>query len=249
MSYVDRLTDERLYVRYSRNCVYVTDAVERRCDAGTSPQTQRRLQEPKTMRDSVLRQKKDQLLTPVARQLFAKIHPTTLSWISLGVGLLSVAAIVDRMYWIGLVLWLGNRTLDGLDGLVARIYDKQTDLGGYIDLALDFVIYLTVPIAFVFINSTQANLWALVFLFTAYVINLLSWTTLSAILEKRRVGAGGHLTSIEMPAGLVEGAETIVFYTLFYLLPDYIAYLFVIMGALVLFTASQRIWWAYRNLN
>ena len=203
----------------------------------------------KTMRDSVLRQKKDQLLTPVVRQLFANVHPNTLSWISLGVGLLSVAAIVNQMYWIGLVLWLGNRTLDGLDGLVARIYDKQSDLGGYIDLVLDFVIYLTVPIGFVFVNQTPTNLWALIFLFAAYVINLLSWTTLSAILEKRRVGAGERLTSIEMPTGLIEGAETILFYTLFYLLPGYIAYLFVIMGLLVLFTAGQRIWWAYRNLT
>lgn len=201
------------------------------------------------MRDSALRQKKDQLLTPVVRQLFANIHPNTLSFISVGVGLLSVAAITNRMYWIGLALWLGNRTLDGVDGLVARIYDKQTDLGGYIDLVLDFVVYLTIPIAFVFVSQTMANLWALIFLFAAYVINLLSWTMLSTLLEKRRKIAGSHLTSIEMPTGLVEGAETIVFYTLFYLLPGYVAYLFVIMGALVLFTAGQRIWWAYRNLD
>jgi hypothetical protein len=60
--------------------------------------------------------------------------------------------------------------------------------------------------------------------------------------------SANRLTSIEMPAGLIEGAETIAFYTLFYLLPSYVGYLFVIFGALVLFTAGQRVWWAARNL-
>jgi len=98
-------------------------------------------------------------------------------------------------------------------------------------------------------RPATGNLWAGLFLMSSYVLNSISWTTLAALLEKRQRHTINRLTSMEMPTGLIEGAETILFYTLFYLLPDYIAILFTAMALLVLFTASQRVWWAYRNLQ
>jgi hypothetical protein len=73
---------------------------------------------------------------------------------------------------------------------------------------------------------------------------------LAALLEKRDVGAvdAGELTTITMPAGLIEGAETIVFYTLFLVFPDHAALLFQVMAVAVLFTAAQRLVWAIRTL-
>ncbi|MCB0083783.1 MAG: CDP-alcohol phosphatidyltransferase family protein [Caldilineaceae bacterium] len=200
------------------------------------------------MRDSVLREQKDKLMLPVAEQLFSAIHPNVLSFIALGIGLLSAAAIWQQAYWAGLGFWILNRVIDGLDGLVARVHHKQSDFGGFLDLLLDFVIYLAIPLALTAANPAALNMWACLVLLSSYIINLLSWTTLSALLEKHKLQTSGRLTSIEMPTGLVEGAETIAFYTLFLLLPTYLAPLFLIMAALVFFTASQRIWWAYHNL-
>ena len=51
-----------------------------------------------------------------------------------------------------------------------------------------------------------------------------------------------------MPAGLVAGTETIVFYALFLLLPAYIVPLFLTMAALVLVGVTQRAVWAGRTL-
>ena len=95
------------------------------------------------------------------------------------------------------------------------------------------------------------NLWAGLFLVSSYVINILSWTVLSTVLEKRasHSGAAGRLTSVEMPSGLIEGAETIVFYSLFFLLPSYTAYLFAVLAVFVFFTAGQRVAWAYANIR
>ena len=138
------------------------------------------------MRDATLRQKKDDLMVPMARRLFGSVHPNVISFVAMAVGLLTILAIVNQFYVVGLILWLLNRVLDGLDGVIARVHDKQSDFGGYLDLLLDFVIYLAVPIAFLWVAPTQVNLWAGIFLLAAYVINLLSWTTLSALLEKRR---------------------------------------------------------------
>lgn len=201
------------------------------------------------MQDAYLRRQKDRLLTPLAGTAFSSIHPNWVSVIALGVGLGSVAAILGQWYWLGLGLWALNRGLDGLDGLIARVHHKQSDFGGYLDLFLDFIIYLTVPLAFAAAVPTVANLWACLALLASYVLNTISWTTLATLLEKRNRQSVGRLTSMEMPTGLIEGAETIIFYTLFYLLPGQIPLLFTIMAILVCFTATQRVWWAYRALD
>ncbi len=42
---------------------------------------------------------------------------------------------------MALVLWLGNRIIDGLDGAVARQGAGPTRFGAFIDLMADFDIY------------------------------------------------------------------------------------------------------------
>ncbi|HRW50460.1 MAG: CDP-alcohol phosphatidyltransferase family protein [Caldilinea sp.] len=201
------------------------------------------------MRDAALRKQKDRLMAPLAGGWAAAIHPNHISVLALVVGLLAAWATWQQWYWAALVLWIGNRVLDGLDGVIARVHHKQSDFGGYLDLILDFVVYLAIPIAFVAAMPTTLNLWAAIALISSFVLNLLSWSTLSAILEKRHLVAGERLTAISMPPGLIEGAETIAFYTLFFLLPGYVGPLFMVMAALVVITAAQRVWWAWRHLE
>ena len=93
-----------------------------------------------------------------------------------------------------------------LDGLVARMHHKQSDFGDYLGLLMDFMIYVGVPIAFIVVMPTMVKLW--------------SGLALGALLEKRQQLSSNRLTSIEMPTGLIEGAETILFYSAFYLWPD-----------------------------
>ncbi len=201
------------------------------------------------MRDAILRKQKDRLLAPLAGAWSSTIHPNYISMLALIVGLLAAWATWQQLYWAALALWIGNRVLDGLDGVIARVHHKQSDFGGYLDLILDFVVYLAIPIAFVAAVPTTANLWAAIALIAAYVLNLLSWSTLAAILEKRQLVAEKRLTTIAMPPGLIEGAETIGFYTLFFLLPGCVGTLFVVMAAMVVITATQRVWWAWRHLE
>jgi phosphatidylglycerophosphate synthase len=201
------------------------------------------------MRDAALRRQKDRWLDPLAMRWPANIHPNWISLAAMLVGLVGAAAVWQGMLWLGLLLWLINRTLDGLDGVVARKFGKQSDFGGYLDLALDYVVYLAVPLAFVAAAPSPALYWAALFLISSYVLNLMSWSVLSAILEKRRWQAKARQTTIEMPPGLIEGAETIAFYTLLFLLPSQVAWLFGLMALLVFFTTGQRIWWASRHVG
>jgi phosphatidylglycerophosphate synthase len=202
------------------------------------------------MIDKVLRSPKEQLLTPVAARSLRSIHPTTITIAAFAVGVVAAVAAWQQMYGAALALWALNRVLDGLDGTVARLHDKQSDLGGYLDIVLDITVYALVPLALAFgINSADVYM-SLAFLLGTFYVNGASWMYLAALLEKRRHGAAmqGELTTVTMPGGLIEGTETIIFYTLFLLLPVYLPALFTIMGVLVIFTAGQRLVWAMRHL-
>ncbi len=169
------------------------------------------------MKDALLRRQKDRLLQPLVERFLKEISPNHLSILAVVPGILAAVAVLYGWMWVGLALWLLNRTLDGIDGLAARIHGKTSDWGGYLDLLLDFVVYLLVPLAFAWAQPSSQNLWALVFLIVSFQINTLSWTLLSAIVEKRHQNNTARLTTVEMPTGLIEGAETVIFFSLFFL--------------------------------
>lgn len=201
------------------------------------------------MLDHYLRGAKDAFLNPLTR-LFGSIHPTIITLASLVVGLAGAYFLTQQQYAWGLIGWGLNRILDGLDGTVARMFRKQSDLGGYLDILVDFVIYALIPVALVVGRPSTAGYLSLTFLLVSFYINSASWMYLSAILEKRARGAAnqGELTSVTMPRGLIGGAETVIFYSLFILLPQHLVTLFGLMGGLVLLTVGQRLVWALNRL-
>jgi hypothetical protein len=68
-------------------------------------------------------------------------------------------------------------------------------------------------------------------------------------LVARYRGAGPRpLTSVVMPVGVVEGTETLVFFTLFLAVPAYAGMLFYAMAAATAVGILQRVVWAARNL-
>ncbi|MEZ4618889.1 MAG: CDP-alcohol phosphatidyltransferase family protein [Caldilineaceae bacterium] len=159
------------------------------------------------MQDAYLRRQKDRLLTPMAGPIFASVHPNSVSIVAMIIGLGSVAAIMLQLYWVALGLWAINRVLDGLDGVIARVHQKQSDFGGFLDLFLDFVIYLTVPIAFIWAMPSTVNLWAGIALLGSYVMNSISWTTLAALLEKRHRQTPTGLPAWRCPPGSLKAPK------------------------------------------
>lgn len=201
------------------------------------------------MFDDLLRPPKDRLLTPFADRL-GSVHPHLISVLALAAGLAAAALAADRRYGAALGCWLLNRTLDGLDGAVARAHGRQSDLGGYIDILADFIVYAAIPIALAVADPRpEVRLWALL-LVGAFYLNAASWLYPAALLERKAQGAAvrHEQTSITMPSGLIAGTETIVFYALFLLFPARIELLFGVMAALVLVTVGQRFTWAVRTL-
>ena len=201
------------------------------------------------MLDHTLRAYKDDLLRPLAGQM-GRISPNTITVLALIAGLAAAGAAAMQWYWPALGLWLFNRVLDGLDGLVARAHGSQSDFGGYLDIVLDFIVYAAVPIGLYWGNPTGANGIGVILLLGSFYVNAASWIYLSAILEKRAAGAiaQGELTSVTMPKGLVGGTETILFFILFLVWPGWLPWLFGAMAVLVATGILLRLHWAYRNL-
>lgn len=192
------------------------------------------------MFDPELRAVKQKLLSPIADKIsVSALYLTTLGFF---VGLVAVILAWQGLYWLALIAWLANRFLDGLDGEVARVKGQQSDWGGYLDILADFIIYAMLPIALTFSNPSLSGWFALTFMLACFYINAASWLYLAALLEKRH--ARQESTSINMPRGLIEGSETIFFYSLFIIFHNLLPILFSLMALLVIITIFQRISWA-----
>jgi phosphatidylglycerophosphate synthase len=203
-----------------------------------------------TMIDKALREPKELAMALVVRGPIRRLHPTVVTVLAAGFGVAAALAAWQGSYLPALSLWAANRVLDGLDGTLARITGRQSDLGAYLDIVLDHLVYAAIPFGLAVAAGTPAALLALAALLSSFYVNAASWMYLAALLEKRSAGAAasGELTGVTMPTGIIEGAETVVFYTLFLLLPGATAPLFWLMAALVAITAAQRVLWAIRTL-
>jgi phosphatidylglycerophosphate synthase len=63
------------------------------------------------------------------------------------IGLIAAYLIANGAYLTGALAILVSRLLDALDGAVAR-QTQPTDAGGFLDIALDFLFYASIPLAF-----------------------------------------------------------------------------------------------------
>ncbi len=202
------------------------------------------------MFDHWLRMLKDRILEPIAPALGRWVHPNLISLLALLAGLAAALLAARGRTGPAFAAWVINRTLDGLDGSVARAAGAQSDFGGYLDLLLDFVVYAAVPVGVVLGYPSEAAWHAGLFLLASFFVNAASWMYLAAILERRNLGvaATGERTTVTMPPAIVAGTETVVFYSLFLLVPTWAPPLFWLMGILLVCNIVLRLAWARRRI-
>lgn len=202
------------------------------------------------MLDPLLRPLKDRLLVPVAALTGGAVSAGAATLASVVAGLAAALLAWRGEYVAGLGCFLLNRVLDGLDGTIARVRGTASDRGGYFDLLADFVVYAAVPLGLA-AGSPHGNAFGpAAWLLASFYVNAMSWLYIAAVLERRGRGAAarGEQTSLAMPAALIGGTETILFYSAFFLLPLFLRALFVVMAALTFAGAVQRSIWAWRRL-
>jgi phosphatidylglycerophosphate synthase len=137
-------------------------------------------------------------------------------------GLLALPALWLGWFGAALVLILANRVADGLDGAVARV-NGTSDRGAFLDIALDFFFYATVPLGFV-LADPAANAVAGAVLITAFIGTGSSFLAFAVIAAKRGMTTDAYpAKGIFYLGGLTEGAETIAVFVLMCLFPAWFA--------------------------
>ena len=72
------------------------------------------------------------------------VDADAVTWFGFGAGMACAACIALGHNLMALALLLLSRLADGLDGALARL-TRTTDRGAFLDIALDFVFYASVP--------------------------------------------------------------------------------------------------------
>jgi phosphatidylglycerophosphate synthase len=184
----------------------------------------------------------DRIALPLARRGVPPLALTAVGF-ALGVGACVAAALGG--WTAALVLWLANRLADGLDGPVARLRGEPSELGGFLDIMADFLVYAGFVLG-VAVAVPDARL-ACVALLVAYYASGTAFLAWSSLAERRRLRVGDE-RSLRFPGGLAEGFETIVAYSLICLLPEHAALIAWVFAAVVAVTALQRVVLAVRTL-
>jgi phosphatidylglycerophosphate synthase len=137
------------------------------------------------------------------------------------IGLAAIPAIGSGHYLIGLALLLANRLSDGLDGAVARVRGP-TDLGGYLDIVCDFILYS--GWAFAFALADPAHAIPAAFLMLSFMGTGASFLAYAIFAAKRGITTEiSGSKSLYYLGGLTEGTETILIFMAFCLAPQYFA--------------------------
>jgi phosphatidylglycerophosphate synthase len=198
------------------------------------------------MLDAYMRRRIDPPLDRIgARLAAAGVRADAVTLAGFAVGLLAIPLVAAGWTWAALAALLLNRLADGLDGAVAR-HDRLTDLGGYLDIVCDFLIYAGIPVGFALLDP-QANALAAAVLLFSFMGTGSSFLTYAIIAAKR-----GETTEIRgrkslyYLGGLTEGTETFAFLAAILVFPQAFVPLAYVFAAACWITTVSRMLAAVR---
>lgn len=201
------------------------------------------------MFDGWARKRIDPALDAIGRALHqAGVSANAITLATFAVGIAAAVAIALGHLWLGLVLILLSRLGDGLDGAVAKLAGK-TDLGGYLDIVLDFAFYGAIPLAFVILDPTRNGVAGAVLL-AAFYANGASFLAYAVMAEKRGIETSARgAKSLFFTTGLAEATETIAVFVAFCLFPLWFAAIAYAFAAVTAYTTLSRIILAWRQFG
>jgi len=178
----------------------------------------------------------------------AGIGADTVTWAGFGVGIAAAIAITQQQFGWGLALLLASRLADGLDGAVARL-TTPTDRGAFLDIALDFLFYASIPLAFA-LADPAANALAAAVLLAAFVGTASGFLAYAVMAERRQLSNADYpAKGLYYLGGLTEATETITCFALMCLWPQHFAWWAYGFAALCAVTIATRLTAGWRTLE
>ncbi|MBG6145265.1 phosphatidylglycerophosphate synthase [Labrenzia sp. EL_208] len=178
----------------------------------------------------------------------AGVGPIFVTLVGFAMGMGAAVAIAAGYFLLGFVLIAFNRIADGLDGAVARA-TRKTDLGGYLDITLDFVFYGVIPLAFA-LQDPAANALPAAALLCSFYANGSAFLAFAIMAERRGLSTDRQgQKSLYYLGGLAEGTETIALFLLMALLPDWFPVLAWAFAAVCFVSAGARVMIGVKSLD
>ncbi|MEM9175953.1 MAG: CDP-alcohol phosphatidyltransferase family protein [Myxococcota bacterium] len=133
--------------------------------------------------------------------------------------LCAAAAVATGHPWLALALWWISRLADGTDGVYARASGRESDFGAYLDIVLDMAAYGAMVVAFGIARPEFQPQWtAMLFLYVLCIASALAL----GMQEAKRALPPRDDRGLRLGAGLAEGGETGIAYSLFLLFPNHL---------------------------
>ena len=188
------------------------------------------------------------IMNGLANHIPRQISANTITLAGFAVGVIVVPLLCFKLYSIAMVVILVNRFFDGLDGAVARKYGP-TNLGGYLDITCDFIFYSVVIMGFA-LAAPENNGLAAAFLIFSFIGTGSSFLAFAAAAEKQGISSDAHgLKAFYYLGGLTEGTETILFFVIICIYPEYFPLLAVVFGSICWITVLGRLGSAFTLLR
>ena len=200
------------------------------------------------MLDRAVRPLIDPPLNAAGRWLAARGVPANaMTLAGFAVGLAAVPAIGLGHYGWGLAAILASRLFDGLDGAVARVAGV-TDVGGYLDIVCDFILYSAWVFGFAVARPEHAVTAA--FLMLSFMGTGSSFLAYAVFAAKRGIDTEIHGSkSLHYLGGLTEGTETILAFIAFCLVPQLFVPLALVFAVACWITTASRMLAAVRSFR
>ena len=185
-------------------------------------------------------------LNRIANTLYERgVEPNWVTLLGLALAFLCFVALSYGLFYLGLILILINRFLDGLDGSLARLGTPRK-FGAFFDITSDFAFYALIPLGFA-VHSPHENALPTAFLLAAFYVNGSSFLAEAIIIEKYNIKIDQADKGFFYSSGLIEGFETICFFLFICLFPNVYANAAYIFFTLTLLTHVIRVFKSFKR--
>lgn len=172
--------------------------------------------------------------------------PNHVSALGFAIALAASTAVASHFWWVALVLWWVSRLADGTDGLYARETGQASDFGAYLDIVLDMASYGVMVLGFAFAAPAFQPQWTMMLFL--YILCIASALALGMQEAKREMSPRDD-RGLRLGAGLAEGGETGLAYSVFLLFPNALGVTTTLWVVILAITVIARTLLALRTLG
>ncbi len=167
---------------------------------------------------------------------FLNINPTFLTILGLICSLIASVVIVYGLWKTAALFILAAGFFDMIDGATARIQNKTTKFGGFIDSVLDRYSDMLVLIAFIVFYSAEKNM---------FMVFICSITSIGTVLTSYTRARAEAIIS-ECKIGILERPERIILIVIACFFQTIITPVFIFLALFSHITVFQRIYFTWK---